>query len=171
MLESKYPDQVCSVARALEVVGERWTLLIVREALMGVRRFDDFRESLGLARSVLTARLNHLVDEGVFERRQYQSRPERYEYQLTAKGRQLGPVVVHLMHWGDSHYPSAGGAPRVALHRGCGGRVSATMNCARCRQRVAYGSLELKPGPGLRVVSETRAATSGRRAVFRPPDP
>ncbi|HYU05163.1 MAG TPA: helix-turn-helix domain-containing protein, partial [Jatrophihabitantaceae bacterium] len=73
MLESKYPDQVCSVARALEVVGERWTLLLVREALMGVRRFDDFRESLGLARSVLTARLNHLVDEGVFERRQYQS--------------------------------------------------------------------------------------------------
>ena len=153
MLENKYPDQVCSVARALEVVGERWTLLLVREALMGVRRFDDFRESLGLARSVLTARLNHLVDEGVFERRQYQSRPERYEYQLTAKGRQLGPVVLHLMHWGDSHYPSAGGAPRVALHRGCGGRVSATMSCARCRQRVPYGSLELTPGPGLRATT------------------
>jgi DNA-binding HxlR family transcriptional regulator len=154
MLENTYPDEVCSVARALEVVGERWTLLVVREALTGVRRFDDFRANLGLARSVLTARLNRLVDEGVFERKRYQSRPDRYEYVLTAKGRQLGPVVVHLMHWGDAHYPAAGGAPRVTLHRGCGGRVSATIQCARCRKRVGYAALELEPGPGLRAAGK-----------------
>lgn len=153
MLESTYPDEVCSVARALEVVGERWTLLIVREALTGTRRFDEFRDKLGLARSVLTARLNRLVQEGVLERKRYQTRPERFEYELTAKGRQLGPVVLHLMHWGDTHYPNASGPPRLALHRGCGGRVKPDMQCGRCHKRVPYGALELQPGPGLRAIA------------------
>jgi DNA-binding HxlR family transcriptional regulator len=164
MLERTYPDQVCSVARALEVVGERWTLLILRDATFGVRRFDDFRASLGLARSVLTARLNRLVDEGLLERSRYQSNPDRFEYLLTAKGRQLGPVIFHLMKWGDAHYPTAAGPPRLSLHKGCGGEVDAALRCSRCGKRVDFADLELTPGPGLRAAAREReGSVSSRR--------
>ncbi|HEX2432896.1 MAG TPA: helix-turn-helix domain-containing protein, partial [Gaiellaceae bacterium] len=90
MLKRDYVGQNCSVARTLEIVGERWTLLIVRDALLGLRRFDQFQESLGIARNVLTDRLNRLVEEGILERVRYSERPERFEYTLTRKGRELG---------------------------------------------------------------------------------
>src|ERR1041384_2191025 len=96
MLKSDYHGQDCSIARALEVVGERWTLLIVRDAFRGIRRFDDFQESLGISRNVLTERLARLVDEGVLERVPYQQRPERFEYVLTAKGRELRVALAAL---------------------------------------------------------------------------
>ena len=89
MLNREYRDQNCSVARALEIVGERWTLLIVRDAFLGRRRFDEFQESLGIARNVLTDRLTRLVEEGILERVRYSERPERHEYHLTPKGRDL----------------------------------------------------------------------------------
>jgi DNA-binding HxlR family transcriptional regulator len=164
MLERAYPDQICSVSRALEVVGERWTLLIVRDAIFGIRRFDDFRENLGLARSVLAARLRLLVDEGVLERRRYQRNPDRYEYVLTAKGRQLGRVVFHLMKWGDAHYSTEAGPPRLSLHKRCGGRVNAELRCARCGNRITFADLELVPGPGLKAVAREReGSTPGSR--------
>src|SRR5688500_9730788 len=97
MLPRTYEDQNCSVARALEVLGDRWTLLVVRDAFLGVRRFDDFQRSLGIARNVLADRLGRLVDEGVLERRRYQERPERFEYRLTPKGLDLLPVTMSLM--------------------------------------------------------------------------
>src|SRR5688572_5843873 len=103
MLQRTYPDQVCSLARALEVLGERWTLLIVRDALLGVTRFDDLLRGLGVARNILTDRLRRLVDAGVLERVEYQQRPPRSEYRLTPVGRELGVAVVALMHWGDRH--------------------------------------------------------------------
>ena len=156
MLDRTYPAQVCSVARALEVVGERWSLLIVRDAIFGITRFDDFRENLGLARSVLTARLNRLVDEGVLDRRPYQTNPERFEYVLTPKGRALGPVVFHLMKWGDAHYPTEAGPPRLSLHRGCGGQVDAAMKCDRCHQQVGFADLEMTLGPGLEAAARER---------------
>jgi DNA-binding HxlR family transcriptional regulator len=149
MLERTYPEQVCSIARALEVVGERWTLLILRDASLGVKRFDDFQASLGVARSVLTNRLGRLVDEGVLERRRYQTNPDRFEYVLTRKGRELLPVIFHLMKWGDAHYPHPTGPPRLTLHRGCGGKVDARLRCARCRQQVAYKDIEVQAGPAL----------------------
>src|SRR6266516_3217027 len=92
-------DLNCSIARALDVVGEWWTLLIVRDALRGTRRFDEFQASLGMARSVLTSRLRRLTDNGILERRAYSQRPPRYEYHLTEKGRALFPVVTTLLEW------------------------------------------------------------------------
>src|SRR5690242_11254066 len=99
MLKREYETQVCSIARALEIVGERWTLLILRSVFLGHRRFDDLQGELGITRSVLTTRLNHLVDEGVLEKVPYQERPTRYEYRSTEKGRQLWPVLTLLMRW------------------------------------------------------------------------
>src|SRR5690348_7702483 len=103
MLKRDYEGQNCSIARALEIVGERWTLLIVRDAFLGRRRFDEFQESLGIARNVLADRLNRLVDEGIFERARYSERPERYEYRLTPKGRDLQIALAGLRQWGDMY--------------------------------------------------------------------
>lgn len=154
MLERTYGGQVCSVARALEVVGERWTLLILRDCLLGVRRFDDFRAGLGIAPNTLTARLNLLVEEGVLQRERYRSRPERFEYVLTPKGRTLAPVIFHLMKWGDEHYATEEGPPRVAVHEGCGGEIGADLVCAGCGRRVSSSELRLAPGPGAPVGAE-----------------
>lgn len=149
MLERAYPSQVCSVARALEVVGERWTLLIVRDALLGVTRFEDFRARLGVASNVLAARLDRLCAEDLLERRAYQERPERHEYVPTAKARELFPALFALMKWGDRHYPAEAGLPRLTLHRGCGGEVDARLRCGRCGARVEFANVQVVPGPGL----------------------
>src|SRR3989442_14346362 len=103
MLNRTYDGQNCSIARALEIVGERWTLLIVRDALLGLRRFDEFQRSLGIARKVLADRLRWLVEEGILERVPYQQRPKRYEYHLTRKGRDLHVALVGLRQWGDEY--------------------------------------------------------------------
>src|SRR5713226_3526202 len=103
MLRSDYEGQNCSVARALELVGERWTLLVVRDAFLGRRRFEEFQESLGIARNVLADRLQKLVEHGIFERVRYQERPERFEYRLTLKGRDLRLALAALMQWGDEY--------------------------------------------------------------------
>lgn len=144
-----YGGQVCSVARALEVVGERWTLLIVRDALQGTTRFDDFLASLGVARNVLTVRLNRLVENGILERVRYQQRPERFEYVITPKGRALAPVIVSLMHWGDMFLAGEDGPPRIIEHTGCGGHVRSRMVCQQCGDEV--------PGGGVTVTSSPRA--------------
>jgi DNA-binding HxlR family transcriptional regulator len=103
VLKRDYEGQNCSIARALEVVGERWSLLIVRDAFLGLRRFDEFQENLGIARNVLTDRLNRLVAEGILERVRYSQRPERFEYRLTPKGRELNVALAGLRQWGDKH--------------------------------------------------------------------
>jgi DNA-binding HxlR family transcriptional regulator len=101
VLHRRYEGQDCPIARALEVVGERWTLLIVRDVLDGLRRFDELQSSLSVARNVLAARLDRLVEEGVLERVPYSERPRRCEYRLTAKGRELEPALAALRRWGD----------------------------------------------------------------------
>ena len=111
MLPRTYEDQNCSIARALEVLGDRWTILVMREAFMRVRRFDDFQRNLGVARNVLTDRLGRLVDEGILERVPYQERPARFEYRLTEKGLDLWPIMMALLQWGDRHYPAEAGPP------------------------------------------------------------
>ncbi len=149
MLARTYPDQICSVARALEVVGERWTLLIVRDALLGLTRFDDLLRSIGVARNILTDRLRRLVEAGVLERVEYQQRPSRFEYRLTPMGRELGVAVVALMHWGDRHFADPSGPPRLTRHRHCGGPLDVQLQCRRCGEAVDGRDLEVLPGPGL----------------------
>jgi len=112
MLRHDYEGQNCSVARSLELVGERWTLLIVRDAFLGRHRFEEFQASLGIARNILTDRLAKLVDHGIFERVRYQERPDRYEYRLTDKGRDLRLPLLALMEWGDRYLSPS--PPRIA---------------------------------------------------------
>ena len=151
MLNRTYDGQVCSIARTLEVLGERWTLLIVRDALLGLRRFDEFQHSLGIARNVLTDRLKRLVDAGVLERVEYQRRPPRFEYRLTAVGLELCTPVVGLMHWGDRHLAGPDGPPRLTRHQSCGGQLHAQLLCEQCGEAVSGTELDLPPGPGLRA--------------------
>ncbi len=147
MLGNDYADQTCSVARSLEVVGERWTLLILRDLFLGVDRFDALVDSLGITRTVLARRLTHLVDEGVVQRRRYSQRPERFSYHPTAKGAELIGVVALLMKWGDRHYPHPDGPPRLLLHRGCGGPLDTHLHCGRCGARLHPSDIEAPPGP------------------------
>jgi DNA-binding HxlR family transcriptional regulator len=149
MLQRDYPDQVCSIARSMEVVGERWTLLILRDAVLGVERFDEFQLSLGIASNVLTSRLKLLCDEGVLERVADPERPGRPKYVITDKGRELGPALFMLLKWGDRYYPAAGGPPRLTLHAGCGGEVGTDLRCDRCGQQVMFGEIDmpLRTGP------------------------
>lgn len=149
MLKSDYDGQTCSVARTLEVVGERWTMLIVRNVFLGLRRFDEIQANLGIARNVLTTRLEKLVEVGVLERRQYQERPVRHEYRLTEKGIDLWPVMTALMQWGDRHAPSPGGPPVVVRHRGCGGMLTAAFTCDACGASLGPRDVESVPGPGV----------------------
>ena len=121
MRRKSYADMSCSVARALDVVGDPWTLLVVRDAFFGFRRFEDFQRRLGVPRNTLTERLNRLTDAGVFEKVPYQDRPLRHEYRLTAKGRALQPVMISLMQWGDEW--SDIGAPPVVLRDECTGEA------------------------------------------------
>jgi DNA-binding HxlR family transcriptional regulator len=149
MLGRQYDTQVCSVARALEVVGERWSLLVIRDVFLGVRRFDDFQRSLGVARNVLQARLERLVEEDILERRLYQEHPPRYEYRLTEKGIDLWPVIVALLKWGDRHaYPD--GPPVVLEHRDCGGEVDERRICMKCGCPLEARDVRPRPGPGAR---------------------
>ncbi|MGQ0843152.1 MAG: winged helix-turn-helix transcriptional regulator [Sporichthyaceae bacterium] len=150
MLDSEYPDQACSVARALEVVGERWTLLILRDVLFGKRRFDELSVSVaGVTRTVLASRLRKLVEHGLLERRLYQERPERFEYLPTAKAIDLAPALAHLMRWGDEYYPHPAGPPRRLLHRECGGDVETACRCLRCGRDVDARQVDGPVNPAL----------------------
>lgn len=151
VLHRDYDTQVCSVARSLEVVGERWTLLLVRSVLLGARRFDDLQAHTGVTRSVLTNRLRRLVDEGVLERRPYQERPPRYEYVLTEKGLGLWAVIEQLRQWGDRHYPEPAGPPVLIVHRDCGGHPDPHLLCDRCGQALTVRDVRAEAGPGLQA--------------------
>ena len=127
------PEAVpCSIGRALAIVGERWTLAIVREAFAGARRFDVFQQRLGIARNVLSARLRTLVENGVLERSAYQDAPRRFEYRLTAKGRDLYPVLVALLGWGDRWLAGTEGPPLTLTHRACGHDAQPELTCGHC---------------------------------------
>ncbi|HET9101892.1 MAG TPA: helix-turn-helix domain-containing protein [Solirubrobacteraceae bacterium] len=148
-LGNTYRGQTCSIASALEVVGERWTLLIVRQVMLGVRRFDEIQRDLGIARNVLQARLEHLERAGILERRRYHDSPIRYEYRLTEAGRDLWPVLVSLLQWGDAHLPRDEGPPVHLEHRGCGGAVDTHRMCTRCGAALEYGDVVGRPGRDL----------------------
>jgi DNA-binding HxlR family transcriptional regulator len=153
MLGNTYDGQVCSIARSLELVGERWTILIIRDAFLGVRRFDDFQRSLGIARNVLQGRLERLVEGGILERVRYQERPERFEYRLTEMGVDLWPVVVALLSWGDRHL-APDGPPVVLEHRGCGGAVNDRRICEQCGALLEAKDVRARRGPALRDANQ-----------------
>ena len=138
----------CSLARTLAVIGDRWTLLVLREAFLKVRRFEDFQANLGIARQVLTERLAHLVDEGVLAKVPYQDRPPRFEYRLTEKGLGLYPAILALVHWGDAHYAGRKGPPLLHRHKACGHDFRSVLTCSECGETVEARAVETHPGPG-----------------------
>jgi len=144
---TSFEDMNCSVAQCLEVVGEWWSLLIVRDAFLGVRRFDDLQARLGISRNILNQRLTRLVDNGVLERVPYQEHPPRSEYRLTEKGRDLWHVVTAMRQWGDRWAAPEG--PRVQTrHASCGHVTEAVPVCSHCGERLDAHSLTAVPGPG-----------------------
>jgi DNA-binding HxlR family transcriptional regulator len=161
MLGNDYRHQTCSIAATLEVVGERWSLLIVRDVLLGVRRFDALQRDLGVARNVLQTRLERLIEHGVLERRQYQEHPPRHEYFLTEKGLDLWPTIVALLQWGDRYTPSPGGPPVLLEHKGCGGTIDSHRICERCGERLGPRDAIAKAGPGARADSPLRRREAG----------
>jgi DNA-binding HxlR family transcriptional regulator len=148
VLRRDYPGLDDSVAKALEVIGERWSLLIVRTVMHGNRRFGEMQESLGIARNVLSARLQRLIDEDILERRAYQESPPRYEYFLTQKGLDLWPALIALLHWGDRYSPNPGGPLRLIVHKDCGGAVSERGICEECGKVLTARDAKQVPGPG-----------------------
>ena len=144
---TSFEEMNCSVAQCLEVIGEWWSLLIVRDAFLGVRRFDDFQARLGISRNILNQRLNHLVGEGIFERIPYQHHPPRAEYRLTDKGRDLWHVVTAIRQWGD-RWAAPEGPPLEMRHAVCGRVVTAVPVCSHCGEPLDVRSVTAEAGPG-----------------------
>jgi len=171
VLGNDYKTQTCSIAGALEVVGERWSLLIVRDVFLGLRRFDQLQANLGIARNVLQARLERLIEQACSSAAATRTGPPRYEYRLTEKGIDLWPIVVSLMQWGDRHTPPPGGPAVVLEHRGCGGRVDEHRICEKCGKPLSAREARGLPGPGaapehpllLRREREAAAAAGARQ--------
>jgi DNA-binding HxlR family transcriptional regulator len=155
MLSRTYDAQACSMARSLEIVGERWTLLILRDVFLGVRKFEDLYRSLGVARNILQARLELLVEEGVLQKQPYQE--GRFEYFLTQKGQELWPALMALMRWGDRHY-APHGRPRLIKHRDCGGEVTENLTCDKCGKALKLQDLYWEWGPGAAAHKKRRRA-------------
>ncbi|HEU5212431.1 MAG TPA: helix-turn-helix domain-containing protein [Gaiellaceae bacterium] len=145
MLKRDYDGQNCSIARTLEIVGERWTLLIVRDAYLGRRRFDEFQESLGISRNVLAERLKRLVDDGILERVPYQEHPARYEYRLTQKGRDLRVALTALRQWGDTYISEK---PPTLLRSKADKRPVIAALIPADQPRLRVDDVESVPGPG-----------------------
>ncbi len=148
MRRSSFADMQCSVAQSLEQIGEWWTILIVRDALLGVRRFEDFQSRLGIARNILSARLETLVQHGIMEKRVYSERPLRHEYVLTAKGKDLWGVMTALRQWGDRWAFQPEEHPVVLVHDECGHVCEAVPHCSECGEELTLRSIHVEPGPG-----------------------
>jgi DNA-binding HxlR family transcriptional regulator len=149
VLGKTYDDQVCSIARALEVVGERWSLLIIRDALFaGSTRYSDFQRGLGIATNILKVRLDGFVDAGIMRRHRYSKQPDLFEYVLTDKGRDLATALIALTEWGD-RWAAPDGPPIVYRHTVCGSPVSHEVVCATCGHVNDLSEVEGRPGPGM----------------------
>ena len=158
MRRTRFSAMDCSIAQTLDIIGEWWTLLVLRDAFQGVRRFEDFQRDLGIARNVLTDRLRTLVDAGILERRRYHDQPERFEYRLTEKGLDLYPVLIGLMRWGDKWSARGRRPPVVLTHAACDHDVMPVMTCPHCGDEL-----------GARDMRFRRRRRVSRRAGSSPP--
>jgi DNA-binding HxlR family transcriptional regulator len=166
-LGKDYEGQDCNLARGLELVGERWTLLVVRDALFGVRRFGDFQVHLDIPRAVLAERLSHLVEAGVLEKRRYQDAPPRYEYVLTGMGEELWPVVFTLGRWAQQHIPAAR-TYRIYRHVACGTELTGLAMCPACEEPVPAQDVEMLPGRGTKRVDHVSRALDKPHRLLQP---
>jgi DNA-binding HxlR family transcriptional regulator len=145
---SELEDEACSVARTISVIGDRWTLLILRDAFLRVRRFEEFERRLGITRHILAERLKKLVAAGVLARITYQQRPKRYEYRLTDKGLDLNAVLLALVHWGDMHMAGERGRPKLYQHRDCDSLFDPVVSCSACGGAITARNVRVIDGPG-----------------------
>lgn len=145
---SELAAEDCSAARTIAVIGDRWTLMILRDLFLGLRRFDDFERRLRISRSIIADRLKRLVEAGVLRREAYQDRPRRYEYRLTEKGLALHPVVLSIVHWGDVHAASPEGPPLRHSHKGCGCDFTPVLTCSECGEPVGARDVDVRPRDG-----------------------
>jgi DNA-binding HxlR family transcriptional regulator len=158
-------EEPCSVARTVAVIGDRWTLLILRECFLRTRRFEAFQAALGVTRHLLAERLRKLVRFGVLRRIPYQDSPKRHEYILTHKGLDLYPIMMAIVHWGDSHMVDERGRPVLHEHRVCGKTFDPVMVCSECHQALAPREVLVHPGPGAR---RSHAALRPMRGKVKP---
>jgi DNA-binding HxlR family transcriptional regulator len=156
MTRTPLGDVACSIARATDVFGDAWTALIMRDVLAGVTRFDDLAHDLGISRKVLAARLSRLVGEDILIRERYQERPPREHYRATDKGKELYPVLIALMNWGDRWYSGPAGPPARIHHLTCGQDTTAVLACAHCGDPLTVDNTTQLPGSGGRIGPGTR---------------
>jgi DNA-binding HxlR family transcriptional regulator len=147
MQRTNFGELVCSIARTLDVIGEPWSPLILRDVWVGMRRFDELQADLKISRKVLTERLHHLVDHGVLERRPYDNRP-RYEYHLTEKGAELVDLLMVMKGWGDKWMAGEAGPPVLYRHHACGEISDVDLRCSHCEKPMHAYDVDLLPGPG-----------------------
>lgn len=147
MQRTSFGDMACSIARTLDVIGEPWSPLVLRDVWAGINRFDQIQADLGISRKVLTERLIHLVDQGVLERHPYDTRP-RFEYRLTAKGAELVDLLIVMAGWGDRWLAGEAGPPVLHRHHACDEVSTAELRCTRCGEPMHAGDIELLQGPG-----------------------
>jgi DNA-binding HxlR family transcriptional regulator len=150
MQRTQFGEMACSIARTLDVIGEPWSPLILRDVFAGVTRFDQIQADLGISRKVLAERLKWLVDTGVLEQREYSAKPPRHDYVLTAKGRELCDLLLVMVRWGDRWTAGAAGPPVLYRHHACGQISQVDLCCAHCRQPMHAGDVDILPGPGAR---------------------
>ncbi|MQA86692.1 MAG: transcriptional regulator [Streptosporangiales bacterium] len=172
MHRTSFAEMHCSIAQTLEVVGEWWTPLILRDVYLGLHRFDDITENLGISRNLLARRLDSLVTAGILVRRPYQDRPPRHEYHLTEAGRDLVPVLMALMAWGDRWVTPPGGRPATLVHDTCGEEFTPQVTCSSCGQHVTAAAVTVRPGPGAAPGPGTQLLARGSAApAVRPGSP
>lgn len=148
---TNFGDMACSIARTLDVIGEPWSPLVLRDVYVGINRFEQLQGDLGISRKVLTERLRWLVDAGVLERRRYEDRPPRYEYVLTPKGMELCDLLMVMVRWGDRWADAGDGPPVLYRHRACGQIAHVEPTCSECGGPMHADDIDILPGPGARV--------------------
>ena len=170
---SELENEACSLARTLAIIGDRWTLLILRDCFLRVRRYEDFQQRLGIGRGVLSDRLGQLVNAFILAKVPYQNNPRRYEYRLTPKGLDLYPIIMSIVHFGDEHLADKKGRPLLHRHRKCGRLFDPVMTCSECGEPLDPRDVEPEPGPGARgaqhlpVSAASTAVRRPRRAAVK----
>ncbi|MGK5558216.1 winged helix-turn-helix transcriptional regulator [Actinomadura kijaniata] len=170
MKRASFANWPCSIARTMDLLGDGWTPLVLREAYYGVRRFDEFQKGLGIARTTLSDRLRRLTEAGMLERRPYETRPVRHEYVLTESGRDFYGVIAAMSRWGDRWLSGEDGPPVLSHHRPCGHDAAAEVVCSHCRAPLRVEDVVPRPGPGYPDRLLGRPDVRDRFGLDAPPD-